>query len=426
MKYLLVMLALASVGAQGTALSDLAAQMKPGDWRSLAANNMLAVFTGTGGSSNMINAYADALKWDPVGHRAYFLGSDHGGDFNESYRFVTYDESTNTWIRLTQPPWSVSPPGSYYDAHGYDKTAINPEARLLYRNPYNSSTVRVYNIVTGAWSSLPDASGGAACCDAIEYFPELDGLVRIAGSSSAILYSSSTRQWSTLGSAASLSSTWTIAEYNPVHKVMVLGSSTNALFKVNASGQVSPLKTMGASVYDGSAWNGVMTVDPVSGDYLVFTPTNRVMHVYDVTADSWKLGDRQPPATSLSGGSLNAAPISNYGVVLFAHCKSGCQTIVYKHSAGSAAETGAGVSRTPNISVSPNPFYGTTTLRLRGLGGALSVHDIRGREIARLFGNGQSGGQEYIFNAGNLPSGVYLARLTENGRTREARLMLMR
>jgi hypothetical protein len=420
MKKLIYILCLALLVAcvHGSALSDLAASMKAGDWRMLVTNNILQVFTGTGGSCNFINPYSDALKWDPVGHRAYFLGSDHGGTPGQNYRFVCYDESTNTWIRLPDPPWHTDIP--YNDAHGYDKTTIDPVARILYRNPYNSTTVRTYIITTGAWSTLPDGPGGAACCDAIDYFPDLGGLVRIAGSATAILYNKAAGQWSSLGSVSSLSSTWTFAEYNPVHKVMVLGSSTNAMFKVNTSGQLSALKTMAYPVYDGSAWTGVFTVDPVSGDYLVFTPTDRTMHVYDVTTDTWKQAATPPPAGALSGGALNAAPIEEYGVNLFVHCKSGCQTIVYKHADGTAAEAKvkAQAGEKGLLTISPNPFSRSALAVLPAwidfAHASFKVYDINGCVVQDL--TGKLGSRRVAIHGKDLLPGVYLVRLgTRNG-----------
>jgi hypothetical protein len=255
---------------------------------------------------------------------------------------VAYSEDTNTWSVLPTPAWAFTNPttGQYSDVHGYDKTAINVQARRLYRNPFNSKRVHIYDLDDGGWGLLPDPpNNGSSCCDAIEYFPERGGLVWSQGTGEQLFFNESTQQWSSLGSDGSLSSTWMIAEYNPVHHVTILGSSTGALFKVSSSGPVTPLGNIPVSIYDGSGWNGVVTVDPVSGDYLVVTPPPRRLHIYDVVTDTWR-----PSLDPLPDPDMNAVlgtPIPAYGVTAFTHCdnRGNCGVWLYKH-AGGAAPTG--------------------------------------------------------------------------------------
>ncbi len=319
-------------------LAQLAASLQPGQWASLVTQNINPTLTNTGGASNAIFGYSDAMKWDPVSRRTFYLGGDHGGnlptDPNSGYRFVSYSEDTNSWSVLPMPPWV--PGGSMWgknDVHGYDKTAINPQARRLYRNPWGSRQIRVYDINAGTWSVLPDGPNtNPGCCDAIEYVPELNGVVwsTVFGQ---FLFNETTRQWSTLGTDLSLGGTWMFAEYNPVHRVTILGSASGAFFKLSSSGQLTPLRNMPVSVYNGSAWNGVVTVDPVSGEYLIVTPITRQLHAYNVLTDTWRLVASPPPVPSEN--MVLGTPISNYGVVMFTHCndRGSCGVWLYKHAA---------------------------------------------------------------------------------------------
>jgi chitodextrinase len=322
-----------------SALAVLAGSLAPGQWASLSTADIDPTLTNTGGSSNMIFGYADAMKWDPVSRRMLYLGSDHGGHAtpgpNSTHRFVAYSEDTNAWSVLPTPPWASTNPvtGSYTDVHGYDKTAIHPQARRLYRNPFNSKRIHVYDLDTGAWSQLPDPPNtGSSCCDAIEYFPELGGLVWSQGTGTQLFFSDASQQWSPLGTEASLASTWMFAEHNPVHGVTILGSSTGALFALSSSGQLDRLGNIPVTIYDGSAWNGVVTLDPVSGDFLVLTPPTRQLHVYDVVTDTWRPSPHAPPAPGMN--AVLGTPIAAYGVTAFTHCnnRGTCGVWLYRHA----------------------------------------------------------------------------------------------
>ena len=79
----------------------------------------------------------------------------------------------------------------------------------------------------------------------------------------------------------------------------------------------------------------------------------------------------------------------------------------------------------------PNPFNPATelTYTLPSSGEvSLTIYDIQGREVDVLFDGFQSAGSYKItWNAGNLPSGIYFARLsTANGQTQTQKLVLMK
>jgi hypothetical protein len=334
-------------GAQSE-LAALAASMEPGTWAELTTSGLVEAATGTGGATNLVFPYADSTKWDPVARRALFIGSDHGGHPTPgptaSFRFIELDEIDNAWRILPTPPWAeVNVGGAYNDAHGYDKTAIDAEGRRLFRNPYNSTLIRVYDLDADTWSTLPetDLAAGGACCDAIEWFPERGGLVWSRGTGGQYFYDASSETWSALGSESSLGSTWMFAEHDPVHHVVLLGSSTGALFVVPAAGALEPRADIPGevSIYDGSGWNGVVTVDPVSGDYLVLSAGERRLHVYDVVEDRWEIAVDAPPDPSVE--SVQATPIPGAGVVMFTHCDGGdCGVWLYKHAATTPMPSG--------------------------------------------------------------------------------------
>jgi len=81
------------------------------------------------------------------------------------------------------------------------------------------------------------------------------------------------------------------------------------------------------------------------------------------------------------------------------------------------------------LSVSPNPFNLTTTIRYSTSGDAyptrLTVHDLTGREVREcVSAEVQAGEHSYILNGADLPAGVYLIRL-EAGEFHDIRKLVL-
>ncbi|UCC78965.1 MAG: T9SS type A sorting domain-containing protein, partial [Candidatus Zixiibacteriota bacterium] len=78
----------------------------------------------------------------------------------------------------------------------------------------------------------------------------------------------------------------------------------------------------------------------------------------------------------------------------------------------------------------PNPFNAAATIRFalpepRDV--TLTVYDILGRRVKVLIDDHlQSGDHDIIFNASNLPSGIYFARLQTDNATESVRMLLLR
>jgi len=92
------------------------------------------------------------------------------------------------------------------------------------------------------------------------------------------------------------------------------------------------------------------------------------------------------------------------------------------------------------VSVSPNPFNSTTTIRystglvrLEAQPTRLTVHDLTGREVARLVDEraqqsppSRGGSYAVTFNGRDLPAGIYLVRLQAGERQKVAKIVLVR
>src|SRR5437660_7812762 len=98
-----------------TPLETFAASMTPGTWGALTTNQIDPTLTDPTVVSGHVLDYASEGALDPVGRRAYFVGSGHNG----SARLVQYDAESNSWsIPSAQPPWALP----FKTSHGYDNS----------------------------------------------------------------------------------------------------------------------------------------------------------------------------------------------------------------------------------------------------------------------------------------------------------------
>ena len=344
-----------NTSAAGTPLGDLAVSMQPGTWATLTTNNINQTLSNTGGAAGSIFGYTEYIKWDRVGRRLYYMGSDHSGSSTQQNfaRHVQYNEASNAWSILPQQSWAVFSPGN--GAHGYDHGAIDPVHRYFYWRRYNDLAVFRYNMDTGVWTAMSrnNVIQFNSCCVGIDYFPELHGVLWAGdenGDSGGVTrLNDATGQWDRIGKAAAypMGDLHNFAEYNPIYKVMVFGggesgTAARKIYKLDATGGVTSLRDPPVDV---GINNSVFTVDPVSGDYLVFTNT-RQFYVYNVSTDTWTLrasGSAIPIWTTSYGNPIFGAvggPIDTYGVNVFVTCDgpNNCRVTLYKHSpAGSGS-----------------------------------------------------------------------------------------
>lgn len=341
---LTLMVCVGNVSAQ-TPFADLANSLQPGTWAELATTNISPTLSNTGGASNNIFGFTDNAVWDSVSKNLFYVGGDHSPV--PCYpRFVSFTESTNTWQILSQPSWFPCTTGTAM--HGYDHSAVDVVGRKLYHRPYNGTVVRKYDITTQTWSDLPSiptsVMGYNNCCVGVEWFPERQSLIYVSlesGSNGSVAeYRESTGQWTRIGPGSNLpmGAYHHFAEYNPVHHIVLFGggNGSQAVYKLTPAGQITRMQDAPVGV---GIQASIITVDPVSGDYLVFT-SNNYFYSYNVITDVWTLissgGTSVPIWTTGYGNSIHgvvAAPVSNYGVTTFVTCNfSACKVNLYKHS----------------------------------------------------------------------------------------------
>lgn len=301
-----------------TTMGQLAASMAPGTWAKLETYGLDELLDAPGSYTvRSLLEYTDGGAWDPVGEKFFFIGGGH----DAIKRFIVYSAQTNTWSELPQPDWI---PG--HTMHGYDHTAIDPEAGELFHLPFGDSSIRYiykYDIASEKWSSLSPSpyilDDYVSCCTGLEYFPEMGGLILADGSSGEIAFYDPVRgSWADLARGLAMGDYHNFAEYNPVHGVMLAGGGNGSsdIYRVDPDGSVSILQK---APIDLLVSDTVTTVDPISGDYLILAP-GLTLYAYDVMEDQWRIADADPPVRGVYEGSafdMIASPVPNYGVTLF-------------------------------------------------------------------------------------------------------------
>ena len=336
----------------GTALGDLAASMQPGAWAELVTSNIGTALQapGSGGVGHIL-PYADGMKWDPTSRKVYYMGSDDPGD---GPRWVIYSEAANSWTVVPEQ-------GNWWAGsgvmHQYNQLDLDPTAGVIYKLTPDGVKWYKYVISSGTWTQLPNTGVQTySCCEALVYYPEMSSVLML-NAGDVRRYNVTTGQFSWLSTPSSYGTSYhSIAEYNPIHKVVIFGggnATSQDFYKVNSAGQITTLRT---PPIDLESPRTELTYDPVTGTYLVFR-MGKTFYTYDVLTDTWSL---QPntniPADIWNGEAQNhlhtlATPIATYGVVMFTTCKTGgsCKVYLYKHAPSTIDITPPAVPRNLRI-----------------------------------------------------------------------------
>lgn len=323
--------------AQQSPLATLANSMQPGTWAELQTTGMLTAFTGTAGSSGIINPYGMTMVRDSQTGCSYYFGSDHGGNYsalwpNSSGRFVRYCESTNTWTILPKPPWYTHDANEYTDAHGYHLIAINVAGRELYRMPYGRDSVHVFDLDTLQWKpDLPLAPGGMnQVIGTIDFFPERNALMYSGANGGIYEYRKAANQWfeitppemANLANNAWLASTWQWVNCHPGLHECWFGSSTNRHWRYKADGTWQRMQDIPLAyrTYNGSGSNGIWIATP-DGKYTVMTdPTNgtgRNMFSFDPATETYTPLPAPPDKHLNNSTNWLAVPIPEHNVSMW-------------------------------------------------------------------------------------------------------------
>lgn len=326
--------------SDGTVIGNLADSMQPGEWAELNTIGAHAAFS----ASNSIFEYADEMVYDPVTKKVFFAGTS---DPTTNERFIEYRTSDNTWVELPQPSWMQG------IKHSYKHHALDVSARHLYYRTRGSNSRGFYRInidnIAAGWKQMPSVSDIPYMQDgaAIDYFPARGTVVAYSGDVKSqqygglTEYSPASNSWSAIpGQFSPAGELHSVLQCNPVHNVCWFGGGdlSNQMWRLNPDGStdaLGPVPVANIATNKGT----IVTLDPVSGDYLVLTDQEGFWS-YDIVTDSWTQlpgGSRVPLFTGYDIPNQPtfhavATPLDTYGVIMVAEWRpGGSQVWLYKH-----------------------------------------------------------------------------------------------
>ena len=385
----------------------------------------------------------------------YVLGGLQDGNAitNTVYR---YNVLANSWSLLTNFPdgsfWisSAAIIGSkLYSLGGTYTTALNQ----------CTPRVKIYDLVTNTWSSGADMPYGRVFHSVTVY---QDSLLYCAGGwgfpSGAVyndvyLYNSISNTWRPASSMPAPRAGGVLSVSNDTLVYICGGTdwtnpaARNTVFrgKINSSDRTIITWDSTGAVYPGGVRNSIYGANwgnkgvIVSGGYQITSVTNQC-YVYSPGANTWT---PQPnllaPKTDHGAASVHIGNVWKYVSVTGTSNRSGSNSTTVDiltdtmDAVTGIVQTGNEIPETFSLKQNyPNPFNPVTKIKfdLNGSSVAqtfLSVYDILGQEVAILVNDQLKPGKyEVTFDASNLPSGTYFAKLTSGEHSNTIKMLLIK
>ncbi len=312
-----------------TTLAQEAATLAPGQSRRLTTELPASVVHFNDEGADFIQ-WGSSAVYDPTRREVSFIGKRHS---TYPYHWLLYDEDTNAWSN-DRAVWS----SDVTFGHGYDHSTIDPQTGTLWHRPYNARVVYQWD---GAWSELPSIDSSIASVGGLSWFPGV-GLVYADNARIVRYHEGSWTQLANFGQNGSHD----VLEYNSTAHVLLFGvggTDNAALHKISASLQITPCAKPPIDIGAG-AQQGLFTADPRSATAIAWGKGSGEWHEYDITKDSWRAlsastgdgaapQDGLPPLVGIYNWSAIAAPIPEYGVIMYIQRKgSEVEVWLYRHS----------------------------------------------------------------------------------------------
>ena len=299
-----------------TALSKLAAAMKPGTWAELETQMPQRLWSAPQPSKGLhIGTWSDDAHWDSRTGQFLFFG------VRQTRKFVAYSEETNAWRVIEFYGVKNAPELKQQFGHQYSENSLDVERSRFYTGGYR------YDLLADKWNQLPPAQPGRNTM-LYEYFSGMDGLLSLARQPPGTLrfYSEQRQEWSSLG-VIDVHGYHSLARHNPFRQeVLFAGGNDSQAVVILSKGKTRRMKDFPVPV---TVRFSVVTVDPASARYLFLVPpvkklfefdstSNEYRVVDDFTKTNWPFGRHESPVVAF---------IPEYGVTMWADDK----VLLYKH-----------------------------------------------------------------------------------------------
>ncbi|MEX0717238.1 MAG: kelch repeat-containing protein [Planctomycetaceae bacterium] len=296
-----------------TALSKLAAEMKPGTWAELETEMPDRLWNAPPPSKGLhIGTWSDDAHWDSRTGQFLFFG------VRQTRKFIAYSEQTNAWRAIDFEGKEDAPEVAQKFGHPYSVNGFDPARGRFY------TSLHRYDFASGEWSKLPEpphiGSAGSMC---YEYSSAHDGLLRLARPGTLQLFSERDQKWETLGNI-DVHGYHSFARHNPFRDEVLFagGNDSQAVVILSKDGATKRMKDFPVKL---TVRLGVVTVDPASGRYLM-VGSDREFFEFDAEKNEYRRIEGELP---WGRTTPKAAFIREYGVTMWADEK----VLLYKHDA---------------------------------------------------------------------------------------------
>jgi hypothetical protein len=265
------------------------------------------------------------MTWSNLDREARFYGTP--ATSATPFELVLYDEATNTWSN-----GPLSPDGATL-GHGYDQNAGDVYNGVHYWRPYGSNQIYRYTKASG-WSALSGTpTGTPQVASAIEFFPDINSLIYVDPWIGVWAYDEGVDSWSQISTSVMSGTDYhNFAVYSPVHKVVLFGGGNGSsnVWTLDVDGNITQKTNAPISMPIHSA---LITVDPVSGDFLVMQKPSGNWWSYNPNTDTWSSFSLNIPFAD--GWNVIVTPVAEYNSILLVSATgtgASATVHVYRHS----------------------------------------------------------------------------------------------
>jgi hypothetical protein len=302
-----------------TELSKLAASMKPGTWAELKTRMPERLWSAPSKKGLHIGTWSDDAHWDSRTGQFIFFG------VRQARKLVAYSEGKNEWRNIPFAGKPNAPELAQRFGHQYSNNSLDPERSRYFTYGW------CYDIVMDSWSKLPPCKLGRKSMT-FEYSSAMKGLLMLVRQPQGLLcfFDEDKKAWRSLGKTP-LIGYHSMARHNPIRKeVMFAGGNSrgHVVLILDSDGKAKRMKDCPVDL---NINHDLITVDPISGRYLIMGTKEKQLIEFDSAKNEYRLVDdfEKTPYPFVGYSHPMVAFIPEYGVTMWADKK----VHLYKHDA---------------------------------------------------------------------------------------------